>query len=262
VEATPRRPHAVVTCGSLRRVLLPGQTLTFGRGRAHDFRLGHAPEDLRVPRFAGKLECRADGVLVHNMSDKRTLEVQTFPGPGYDVLPLMIAGTQPHLQVKVVVKGASSTYAITVDTRQLYTTAASSILESAFDERGTVGFERIESMSRKHRLLLSALCLPLMTQTGPKAAVPTYREIEDILRRHGRTYRAKTVRNGLDELRGWLTDQHGIADLVAPEGERPRPNDNFVEALAHWAIRSGNVTDLDLEQLEADDRDPPAGERS
>lgn len=231
-ESTMAGPHAIVTCGSFRVMLEPGRTLTFGRGRGHKLRIGHAPEDLRVPRFAGILECRDDGVLVHNMSDKRTLNVQTFPGPGYDVLPLMIVGTHPHPQVKVVIDGQAASYAITVDTRALghpVVQPAPSSEPTVAEKDRTVGFERIDSMSSRHRLLLTALCLPAMTRYGRKAKLPTYAEIEEILHEHGHVLRAKTIRNGLDELRGWLTNEHGVEGLIGNESGEPA--DNFLEQL-------------------------------
>lgn len=261
-DGTARGPHAVVTCGSFRTMLEPGATLTFGRSRGHRLRIGHAPEDLRVPRFAGTFECRADGVLVHNRSDKRTLHVQTFPGPGYEVLPLMIAGTHPHPQVKVVVVGQAASYSIIVDTRPLDPAPSSTTTGTRpgapGDEGRTVGFERIGSMSARHRLMLTALCLPGMTRTGSRAQLPTYAEMEEILRAHGHGYRAKYIRNSLDELRSWLTHEHGIDGLVGTRGnESARSSENFLAPLERWAVHSGNVTDDDLDRLEADDRDGP-----
>jgi hypothetical protein len=256
-------PHAVVSCGSRRWSLSPGDTLTFGRGAGHPLRLGHSPEDLRVPRFAGKFECREDGVLVHNMSDKRTLVVQAFPGPGYDVLPLMIAGTHPHPQVKVVITGGAGTYAIVVDTRPLGPRTAPADRGIAYRGGGTAGFDRIESMSRRHRLLLSALCLPMLTRSGPRAEVPTYAEMEKILGDQGHSFKAKTIRNGLDELRGRLTYEHGVDGLLGESsGDVSGPPGGFVAALARWAVLSGNVTDRDLERMEAgeDDSEPSSAD--
>ncbi len=256
-------PHAVVTCGSHRWSLTPGETLTFGRGADHALRIGHSPQDLRIPRFAGKLECRADGVLVHNMSDKRTLVVQTFPGPGYDILPLMIAGTHPHPQVKVVVTGDAGTYAITVDTRRLgpRTAEPDDQAPERDRDRETVGFDRIESMSRRHRILLSALCLPMLTRSGQRANVPTYAELEKILEAHGQPFKAKTIRNGLDELRSWLTYEHGIEGLLGEStADAGGPSGGYVQALARWAVLSGNVTDLDLDHLETSGHPEPSAD--
>lgn len=245
-------PHAVVSCGTFRATLTPGLSMSFGRGQGHPLRLGHDPQDLRVPRHAGRLECRADGVLVHNTSNKRTLVVQTFPGPGYEILPLMVAGTRPHPQVKVLVLGGVSTYAITVDTRALGDPVA---VPAGSGEPGrdgsTVGFERIETMPARHRRLLCALCLPVLTKFGRKATVPTYAEMEQILHEHGYPMRTSTIRNGLDELRSWLTYEHGIEGLITDtDTDELRGSRSFVERLAEWAILSGNVTDHDLDWLE------------
>lgn len=257
-------PHAVVSCGSHRWTLTPGEVLTFGRGHRHALRIGHAPEDLRVPRSAGRFECRADGVLVHNTSDKRTLAVQTFPGPGYEILPLMIIGTHPHPQVRVIVKGLATAYAITVDTRPLAGGCAlGPDAPSPTGDGMTTGFERVAAMSRRHRVMLTALCLPLLTRGGDKAEVPTYAQMEIILREHGHDYKAHTLRNSLDELRSWLTYEHDVDGLLgdgSPDnGGRPA---NYIQALAQWAILSGNVTDLDLDRLEADDHDRRRGRRT
>lgn len=249
--------HATVSCGSFRAELAPGQTLTFGRGADHALRLGHRPEDRRVPRFAGTLEARDDGVLIHNMSDKRTLHVQTFPGPGYAIAPMMIAGTHPHRYVKVVLVGLDAEYAIAIDTRSLGGVEREAAGPPR-DAGSTTGFERISAISPRARLFLTALCLPRMTRTGPRAQPPTYAEMEQILRAHGHDVRAKTIRNGLLDLRTWLTYEHGVDGLIG--NENGSAGDNFLVLLEQWAIRSGNVTDADLDRLEDESGDRPRGE--
>jgi hypothetical protein len=243
-------PHAVVSCGSFRRVLIPGEAITFGRGNGHPLRLGHAPEDLRVPRFAGRLECRDDGVLVHNMSDKRTLVVRTFPGPEYEVLPLMIAGTHPHPIVKVILTGNGAEYHVTVDTRGLRAEPLSSV-EPERATPSTVGFDRIDEIAYTDRLLLAALCLPLMTRYGAEAHVPSYQEMESILNGYGHELKQKTIKNRLDRLRQWLVNERGVEGLLRVEGMTDMAsNPHLVRELARWAILSGNVTDFDLDLLE------------
>jgi hypothetical protein len=250
---TAQRPVAVITCGAFTRELDPGSSMTFGRGHGHPLRIGHSPEDLRVPRFAGRLECRTDGVLIHNTSDKRTLNVQTFPGPSFDIAPLMIAGTNPHQQVRVVVAGSAAVYSITIDARRLGRPEPMEAVPELLASPFTIGFDRIESISPKHRLMLAALCLPLMTRYGRDAQVPTYSEMEVIFKRYGRTYAASTIRNNLDDLRSWLTYEHRIEGLLRDSDSRSTSNDRLVANLADWAIRSGNVRDEDLDRLEDGD---------
>ncbi len=259
VVAKPSFPHALVTCGSHRSVLPPGRTLDFGRGRERGLRIGHDPEDRHVPRLAGTLECRPDGVLVHNRSERRTLRVEPFPGPAWEILPLMVAGTRPHAQVRVVVGGGLRAYDINLDVRPLGDVPAAAPAPGGRDGAGTVGFERLAAMAPRHRLLLSALCLPLMTRAGPRAVVPTYTEMEHILRACGHRGTARTVKKGLDELRIWLTYEHGVEGLLGDGSDRPSgPPGGYLGALARWAIHSGNVTDDDLDRL-ATDRDGPRG---
>lgn len=145
-----------------------------------------------------------------------------------------------------------------VDTRMLGHAVPSSPAPAGPGGGSTVGFERIETMSRRHRLLLTALCLPGLTRTGARAQPPTYAEMEHILRSYGHEVRAKTIRNGLLDLRSWLTYEHGVDGLI---GNESGPHtDNFLVLLEQWAIRSGNVTDADLDLLEDEDRDrPPDG---
>ncbi|GIE74779.1 hypothetical protein Aph02nite_07290 [Actinoplanes philippinensis] len=230
-------PAALISSGDLTRRLVAGQSLRFGRAPGNDLRIGHSPEDRRVPRTAGLLECRDDGVLIHNLSDKRTLTVATFPGPGYEILPMMVTGTHPHPLVRLSLTGAVTEYRITIDLRGLGPARTSPA--GADGSAPTAGFQRIP-MKPRQRFFLTALCLPVMTSSGPRGQVPSYAAMEELMVAHGHPYRAKTIRNNLDELRAWLTHEHDIPDLTG------------VERLAHWAIRSGNVTDTDLERF-ADD---------
>lgn len=234
-------PHAVVTHGADRRVLRPGESLSFGRGRDADLRV--APEDLRVPRLAGRLECRTDGVLVHSTSAKVGLMVHPFPGTGFTVDPLAVVGSRPHGRLRVTVSGLSGEHALTVDTTGLGP-AATTTPVAPTEGRATIGFDRIASLTSRQRRLLTALCLPILTRGGARAEVPGYAGVAKILGDHGAPLAMTTVRNALLELRSLLVNEHGIVGLDAP-GEA------FLRPLALWAVRSGNVTDDDLDGLDA-----------
>jgi hypothetical protein len=252
-EVLGRRRCAVVTFGREQTLLDPGQSLSFGRGRANGLRIGHQPEDLGVPRAAGRLECRTDGVLVHNASDKVDLMVRPHPGPEYRVEPRGIAGTQPHAVVKVVVVGRLGAYELTVDAAVLL--GGRSTPTASVDEHGTVGFDRIEGMRASDRRMLAALCLPLLTRVGPRAVVPTYAEVATILSSHGHPVSRATVRRRLDELRTWLGHEHCVDALVGDGAETGGRPTEYVQRLARWAIASGNVTPEDLDELDTQPED-------
>ena len=232
-------PHAVVTCGEHRRLLRPGQSLTFGRGRDVDLRIGHLPEDRTIPRHVGRIECRDDGVLLHSTSARRGLRVQTFPGPGFTIDPLGVGGSHPHARIRVSVAEAAPDQAITIVAVGLGATVTAEPLP---EDGATVGFDRIP-LAERHRRLLTALCLPPMTRAGQRAAVPTYAGIQEILAEHGHEVAVATIRNGLFEIRTVLTNQYGVGGLQGG-------GDNFLRPLALWAMRSGNVTDADLDALD------------
>jgi hypothetical protein len=100
----------------------------------------------------------------------------------------------------------------------------------------------------------------MMTRTGPDAEVPTYVELENILREHGHDWAPRTIRNRVNDLRVRLTYEHGVDQLLGADApESGSQQVNYLPTLAAWAVRSGNVTDLDLESLEADERDGARG---
>jgi hypothetical protein len=242
--------HAVVTCDGRRRALRPGQTLTVGRGQDNDLRIGHDPENRRIPRAVCRLECRPDGILIHNASNKVSLMLTTFPGPGLEIPPLMVTGTRPHSLVRITVPDGGAGIAIDIDARLLGGAPEPDENPGSHraDVSGTVGYARIESISPQQRRLLCALCLPLMTRSG--ADVPTYAEMEQILRRYGHAIRARTIRNNLDELRAVLSNEFGIVGLSRDRpGGSSSSHETYLPALEQWARRSQNVTEADLERL-------------
>ncbi len=112
--------HVVVTCGPVRRVLASGQALAFGRGTGQDLRMGHDPDVLTVPRAAGRLECRPDGVLIHNASGRADMIFRPVPGTEKRIDPLSVVGTRPHEHVQVVVPAKDTAFVIDiVDRRKL-----------------------------------------------------------------------------------------------------------------------------------------------
>ncbi|GAB3192358.1 hypothetical protein GCM10027261_04890 [Geodermatophilus arenarius] len=229
---------------------MPGSSLTFGRAASSDLRIGHVPEDLRVPRSVGRLECRPDGVLIHNLSDKRTLLVETFPGPGFEIPPLMLMGTMPHDLVTIVVRGEGGRrHTIRVDTTGLSASPRRPAAAATVD--ATVGYRRIPELSERQRELLCALCLPPSLGWNGRTSTPTYAEMEQILRERGVAVSAKRIRNALDDLRYVLAHEHGVADIQGESADRPAGGkQSFLPQLAQWARLSDNVTDDELDEFD------------
>jgi hypothetical protein len=177
--------------------------------------------------------------------------MQALPGLELEIEPLALAGTHPHPRVRLLIHGSSTTFSLIINAEKLVRGAG----DPAFSrtgtlEQATVGFERITTMSDRHRLLLTVLCLPTLTQSGRRAEVPSYAEMAGILARYGYSLKPKTIRNGLDELRSWLTYEHDIPGLLQDQDDgTPAPDGNLVKKLARWAILSGNVTSEDLDRL-------------
>lgn len=251
----PSGAHVVVSAGTQARVLVPGDVLTFGRGAQNDLRVGAVAEDLRVPRLAGRLECRPDGVLIHNTSDKRPLLMEMFPGPSFEIPPRMLVGTMPHDLVTIVVRGEGRrTYPVRIDLRPLAVSCGrrdGSAATAAEDPARTVGYWRIPAITERQRTLLCALCLPGSIGGNGPAGVPAYAEMERILAERGVRLTAKTIRNTLDDLRQWLTLEHGVADIYGEDAAvTPGGKQSFLPELARWARLSGNVTDAELEEFD------------
>jgi hypothetical protein len=249
----PEPPHAVVRSGGLRRTLYPGESLTFGRGQHNDIPLGRTPPDLRVPRSVGRLECREDMVLVHNVSNKITMLAETFPGPNFEIPPLMTVGSLPHTVLTLVVRGeGGARHVLQLDCTRLSTAwsrLAPAPPTSSSDE--TVGFARLTSLTTGQREILLALCLPAFLG---EPITPSYTDMEAVLRARGRSLSAKTIRNSLDQLRRHLATDHDVPDVYSEQPDDPRGGkQSFLPQLARWARLSGNVTDDELTAFE--DRD-------
>jgi hypothetical protein len=244
-----RPPAAIITYGSTRRALLPGQSLTFGRGAGHDIRIGHEPPDLRIPRFAGRLKCRPDGVLIHNTSDKRTITMRPFPGPVLEIQPLTLVGTVPHHMVQLVLHGQSgSQFAINIDTRDLQPAAQTTNLDLDPVHEEAVGYTRITDLKVRERQLLTALCLPAWSGLAGSDEVPSYQELDQMFRARGIAVSAKRLRNALDALRRRLSDDYGVysTETTGPAGGKQ----SFLPTLAHWARISGNIAEEELERFD------------
>ncbi|WP_181779843.1 hypothetical protein [Pseudonocardia pini] len=225
-------PHAVVTCGATW-VLHVGDDLAFGRAAENLLRIG--PDEPRISRTAGRLECRADGLLIRNLSTKRGLCVRTYPGPDQVIKPRQVRGWD-FTRFTVWVEGVPEPR---IDVR---TVGLGGEAPPRPGPGATIGFDRIP-LRRRHRRLLAALCLPPMTATGAAAEVPTVEGVQQILVSYRDPLSVHTVRNNLNHVREILRDQHGVEGLFGDPVNAFRP-------LAEWAMASGNVTEADLDALD------------
>ena len=81
--------------------------------------------------------------------------------------------------------------------------------------------------------------------------MPTYAKMEQILRERGIAVSAKRIRNSLDDLRHWLANEQGVADVHDDSADVPAGGkQSFLPPLAQWARLSGNVTDDELDAFD------------
>lgn len=241
----PRAPrtsaaYAVISFGHHRLLLVHGRELTVGRGETCDLRVAHDPSDDHVSRLAATLRALEDCVLVRNESHTKAIALRPPIGIDRVIGPREAITSLPHTQFMVVAIGRHGTeYAVHVDVRGLEPPPD----RGAGDPRmpATVSGPSITPTPVQRRLL-AALCEPLLTRTGPRAAPATYRQIGQ---RVGR--RPNYVRAVLRQVREQLAGQ-GVASLVTYTVEPA--NEDFRLPLALWAIRSGTITVADVAGLD------------
>ncbi|GLY33594.1 hypothetical protein [Kineosporia sp. NBRC 101731] len=232
-------PYAIVSHGTDRRVLLSGQELTIGRGTDAAIRVAHRPTDEHVSRLTATLRTLDDCVLVQNCSRSKQLVLRPLVGTQRVLEPGAATTSMPFPEFLVVVTGRfGREYAVHVDVRDLTPDRPRLVLDPVETVDGmAIG------LTVPQRRLLAALCEPLLTRTGSRAAPATYRQVGE---RVGRSpgY-ARTV---LRRLREQLAAQ-GVAALVTFNLEKVY--EDFRPALARWAINSGTITVADVQALDA-----------
>jgi hypothetical protein len=232
-------PYAMVSHEGARRLLSLGQELTIGRGAGAGIRIAHQPADEHVSRLTASLRTLPDCVLVQNLSASKQLVLRPLIGAERPVEPGAATTSMPFTEFFVVVTGRfGREYSVHVDVRDLTPDRPRAVS----DPMETVDGIPVD-LSLAHRQLLAALCEPLFTRTGARAAPATYREVGA---RVGRS--ASHVRTVLRRLREQLAAQ-GVASLVAFNLEKV--NEDFRPALARWAINSGTITAADVQALDA-----------
>lgn len=226
--------------GQVRRAVPPGQEVTVGRSRTCDLRIAHEPEDDHVSRHTATLRVLADCVLIRNVSSSKLLTLRPVTGAARTVEPGAATTSLPWRQFDVVVTGRfGRDYVVQVDARGL--PPSRSQVEEESDSSPTMVVPPI-ILTPAQRRLLTALCEPLLTRSGPEASAATYRQVAE---RVGR--RPGYVRNVFKQVREKL-DSHGVPGLVSRE--RPDAAEDFRLPLAMWAIRSGTITHADLAQAQ------------
>ncbi|MER5643712.1 hypothetical protein [Streptosporangium sp. NPDC002524] len=222
-----------------------GRLLTMGRSRACDV---HLPDDEHLSRRAGSLLVLNDCVLVRNDSRHKPLVIRPPSGEDRVVEPGAAMTSLPFMVFSVVFTGrGGSTVTVRVDAR--------SVTPSAGHHPGEVVTRAPETVTspivftRVQRIVIAALCEPLLRRTGPRAVPATYAQIG---RRLGR--RPQYIRNVVKSLRESLAG-HGVPGMTMDDEQAV--HDDFRWALARWAMRSAVVGAEDLDDLPSD---PEAGE--
>ncbi|GAB3264982.1 hypothetical protein [Kineosporia babensis] len=232
-------PYALLTHRHDRRMLPLGKEITIGRGAGAGIRIAHEPADEHVSRLTASLRTLPDCVMVQNRSSSKPLVLRPLVGAERLLEPGAATTSMPFTEFFVVVTGRfGREYRVHVDVRDLTPQTPRPVI----DPLETVDGVPID-LSGPQRHLLAALCEPLLTRTGARAAPATYREIGA---RVGRS--PSYARNVLRRLREQLAAQ-GVAALVAYNLEKVY--EDFRPALARWAINSGTITLADIQDLGA-----------
>ncbi|MGI5272483.1 hypothetical protein ACQEUU_25230 [Nonomuraea sp. CA-218870] len=235
---SPARDEAIfVAFGGEQWRVARGQSLTLGRSRACEVRL---PDDEHLSRRAGSLIVLNDCVLIRNDSGSKPLVVRPPAGEDRVVEPGAAITSLPFSVFSVVFAGrVGSTVTVRVDARSLTPGPGRSGGEAATRTPATVTSPM--ELTRRQRLVLAALCEPLLVRAGPQAVPATYTQIG---RRLGR--QPQYVRNVVKSLRESLSG-HGIPGLT--RDDEAFSHDDFRWALARWAVRAGVVGVEDLHEL-------------
>lgn len=220
--------------------LRSGGEIDFGRASARSIRLGAEPADDGVSRAAGRIAALTDGVLIWNDSTSRNLELRPRVGPSRVIEPGEGRTSQPYRWLDVVVAGTFGEHVLEV---VVLDRAGRPQSERAAGTPTAYAKDIAAQLSPQQRLLLAALCRPLMTRRGGEAVPATYKQVgTDLGLSQG------TVRNGLSEIRERLHGA-GIRGLVGQQ-DHPSPGADFRAALAGWAMRAGAFDQVELDELD------------
>jgi hypothetical protein len=233
--AGTEKPVAVAYRGAEWR-LRPGDVLTIGRSPTCQVRL---PEDDHLSRHAATLRVMRDCVLVHNDSSTKPLVLRPPVGEDRVVEPGSAMASLPYGCFSVVFPGRGGTSVLVgVD---------ASTMSHHSPPRGTVtaSGNATPTVTAPVRFtpaqlrVLTALCAPMLTWSGPRAVPATCRQIADRL-----GLQPNYVRNVLKAIRETLSG-YGIPGLIAGE----EAGDDFRWALARCALRNGWVGERDVAGL-------------
>jgi hypothetical protein len=217
-----------------------GTTLTFGRGTGCDIQLRNDPH---LSRRAGALVGCDGYVLIRNESQSKPVVVRPPVGEDKVLEPRSATTSLPLLRFDVILYGdGGAPEILTVNV------GGSAPVESSPPLGSATVTAPIKFTPTQRRMLL-ALCEPLLTQRGPAARAATYAEIAGRL-----GLKQGYVRNVIKGIREELTG-HGVFGLSQADGQ-DIPSDDFRQALARWALRSGWVNREQLAESPDQGEDP------
>jgi hypothetical protein len=248
----PGRLHGVVTIATPERSWAagPGDVVTFGRSRRSTIRL---PDDEYISRQAGSVHVFDDFVLVRNDSRTKSIALRPLAGEDHVIVPLGAMASLPYREFSLVLTGAGGlAVVLEVDARELTGPAERS--DGATTRAAATVTAPVEITPSQRRVLV-ALCAPLLTSSGSRAAPATYAQVAQQL-----ALRPSYVRNVVRALRATLSG-YGVPGLTADDADGPK--DDYRWALARWAVRNGWVTGTDVAPVESlaeppdADQEPP-----
>ncbi|WP_061298859.1 hypothetical protein [Herbidospora cretacea] len=198
------------------------------------------PDDEHLSRRAGSLVVLDDCVLIRNESRQKPLVVRPPAGEDRVVEPGAATASLPFPLFSLVFAGAAgAAVTVNVDARAVTPGPGQPGAEPPTASPETVTPPL--ALTRAQRLMLAALCEPLLVRAGPGAVPATYAQVGARLDRQ-----PGYVRNVLKALRENLSG-HGVPGLTSDDDGAA--HDDFRWALARWAVRTGTVTSVDLEDL-------------
>lgn len=216
--------------------LRPGDVLTIGRSPRCHVRL---PEDDHLSRHAATLRVMQDWVLVRNDSATKPLVLRPPVGEDRVVEPGSATASLPYGCFSVVFSGHGGTSVLVgVDASTMSHHGRPRDVVTASGKATATVTAPVPFTPAQSRVL-TALCAPMLTRSGPGAVPASCRQIADRL-----GLKQNYVRNVLKAVRESLSG-YGIPGLIAAD----EAGDDFRWALARCALRNGWVGERDVAGL-------------